>query len=166
MSEFFQILIESNTVNFIIVLALILIVSKKLNINKYIDTIRNEIQNYVKDSENEKEEAEKSLENINEKIRHLPEEIKKIKKSTDISVKSINEKIKSDIENQKKDIQNNADRIMQLEIKKFKSKLTNILSEKSIEIAKDNAKEQLNNNKELHNIYIDKAIEEIDRISL
>ncbi len=164
MPDFFQILIESNTINFIIVLVLLAVVIKKLNINSYLEKIRSGIQSYVKESENEKETAGKSLESINEKIKHLPGEIEKIKSSTSISVQSINEKIKSDIENQKTDIQNNADRIMQLEVKKFKSRLTDILSEKSIEIAGENAKIQLNNNKELHNVYINNAIDEIDRI--
>ena len=51
-------------------------------------------------------------------------------------------------------------------MKKFKQKLTSVLSEKSVEIAKENAVNQLRENTELHNKYIDNAIEELDRISL
>ncbi len=166
MSEFFQILIQSNTLNFLIVLALIIYLVKKLNVNEKIENIRNEVQSYVEESKCEKNEAEKSLIDIEEKIKQLPAEIEKIKISTQVSVNSIEEKLKADTENKKTDIRNNAERIIQLETKKFKSKLSDILSETSVEIARKNAENQLKANRELHNKYIENAINELDRILL
>ena len=96
----------------------------------------------------------------------MPSQIKDIEISTENSVKSIGEKIKADIQEQKQDISNNAERIFNLEMKKFKQKLTSALSEKSIEIARENAVKQLNENNEMHNKYIDSAIDELDGISL
>lgn len=164
MSEFFQILIQSNTINFLIVLALIVYLIKKLNVNQKIEEIKCEVENYVNDSDKEKVSAERALENIEVEIKKLPEITEEIKKSADKSIKGIDEKLQRDIKNQKTDIQNNAERILQLEIKKFKSGLSNVLSEKSVEIAQKNAQKQLQENSNLHNVYIDNAIEEIDRI--
>ena len=72
----------------------------------------------------------------------------------------------AEIEEKKKDIENNAKRILGLETKKFKSHLSGVLSQASIDLAKKNALEQLNNNRELHDRYINEAIDEIDRIGL
>lgn len=166
MSDIWHLLIHSNTLNFFIVLALIIFVVVKLNLKQKIETLRDEIKYYVETSEQEKIQAEKELENIKNRIEKLPEEIDCIRKSAENSVENFGEKIRAEIDEQKQDISKNAERLFNLETKKFKSKLTNLLSEKSIELVKENALNQLNSNKELHNKYIDNAISELDRVNL
>ncbi len=166
MDNILQLLIKSNTVNFLIVLALIIFLYVKLNISKKTDMIRDEIKDYVEASEQEKCNAEQELTEIKNKIKNLPEEIEDIEKSADNSVRNLGIKIRNEIEEQKKDIANNAERLFNFETKKFKSKLTKLLSEKSVEIAKENALRQLNEDKTLHSKYIDDAINELDRITL
>ena len=151
---------------FLIVLSILVVIFVKLNLKEKIEVLRDEIRTYVDTSVQEKNVAEKNLSLIKERIQQLPEEIEDIRKSTENSVKSIGEKIRADIEEQKQDIVNSAERIFNLETKKFKQKLTASLSEKSVEIARDNAINQLKENVELHNKYIDNAIDELDRISL
>ena len=112
------------------------------------------------------EAAEKDLDEIKEKIKHLPEEIADIKQSAENNIRGIEKRINEEIEEKKKDIENNAKRILGLETKKFKSRLSAVLSQASIDLAKNNALEQLNNNRELHDKYINDAIDEIDRIGL
>lgn len=164
--DIWHIILESNILNFIIVFAIICFLVRKININDKLDGVKNTIKSYVDESSDEKNNAEKELESIKEKVSNLPNEINKIKISTQNSVESIGRKIEAEIKEQMADIDNNADRIMNLETKKFKSKLTGILSETSINLAKDNALKQLENNRELHNQYIYDAINEIDRINL
>ncbi len=166
MSDILQLLIQTNTLNFLIVLFLIIFLVMKLNLKEKIEVLRSEIKDYVDASTNEKEQSDKDLEIIKKKVDKLPLVIEKIQKSTENSVKNLGEKIKNEIEEQKKDIENNAERIFNLETKKFKEKLTSLLSEKSVEIARENALNQLNQNNDLHNKYIDNAIDEIDRITL
>ena len=166
MSEFVNVLIQSNTLNFFIVLALIVFLIRKLNVSNKLQNIADEIKNYVNSSENEKTDAQNKLDIINGKIEKLPVVIERIKKSTENSIKNYENKIKEDLQEEKDDISNNAQRLFKLETKKFKNKLTNLLSEKSIELARENAIEQLNGNVELHNRYIDSAIDELNRINL
>ena len=106
------------------------------------------------------------VQQINEKIKHLPDEIADIKLSAQNNIQGIEKRINEEIEEKKKDIENNAKRILGLETKKFKSRLSAVLSQASIDLAKNNALEQLNNNRELHDKYINDAIDEIDRIGL
>ena len=70
------------------------------------------------------------------------------------------------VKEQMLDIDNNSKRIMNLETKKFKSNLTMRLSEVSVNLAMENAVNQLKNNRELHDKYISEAIEQIDKAVL
>lgn len=166
MTEFIQLLINTNTINFLIVSAIVIFLLVKLNVKQNLIDISEEIKSYVDTSVREKEQTEKDLSIINDKIERLPALVERIKKSSENNVANIAKKIEIETENKKKDIENNANRIFELETKKFKSKLVSLLSEKSIEVVQKNAIEQLNNNMELHNKYIDNAIEEINRINL
>lgn len=166
MAEIWQLLIKSNTINFLIVLGIIIFLVAKLNISSKIDALRNEIKNFVDASVQEKENAQKELDKIKEKIVHLPDEIKDIEDTAQKNIKGIEQKIEVEIQEKMQDVENNAKRILNLETKKFKSKLSGILSEASIKLARQNAIEQLEQNRELHDKYINEAIDEIDRISL
>ena len=166
MSDFLHLLLQSNIFNFILVVAIIVYLVRKFNLKQKIEKLSNEIKSYVDESEKEKLDAEKELKNINDKIAKLPSEIDNINRSADNSVKSLSEKILIETESQKQDILNNAERLLNLETKKFKSKLVGILSEKSVELVQQNTINQLNSNRDLHKKYIDNAISELDRINL
>ncbi len=166
MLNIIQILIQSNTVNFLIVLFIVLFLIKKLNVGQKVENLRDEITNYVEVSEKEKTQSEHELSKINDKIAKLPALIERLKRSTERNVKNIEENVYADIEERKQDISKNAQRLFNLETKKFKTGLSNLLSEKSVEIARENAINQLKENPDLHNKYIDTAIEELDGLTL
>ena len=96
----------------------------------------------------------------------MPQETDEIKKSAKNNVENISQKLENELEEKMSDIDNNTNRILNLETKKFKSKLTLILSETSINLAEENAINQLENNRDLHDKYIYEAINELDRIDL
>lgn len=161
-----NLILESNLINFIIVLTVMIIIVKKINVTEKIENVRKSIQSYVDDSSNEKENAKKELAKITEEIEHLEDDLKDIETTAETNIKGFERKIREEIYEKKKDIEKNAQRILSLETKNFKDKLSNILSEASINLVRKNAIEQLKNNKELHNKYIDEAMEGIDKISL
>ncbi len=166
MTNIWQLILQTNTFNFIIVLAILILIISKLNVKEKIEHIRTQIKGYVEESSNEKNLAEKELENIKKEVVKLPDEISKIKESAKNSVSSLERKIEEEVKEQMTDIENNAKRLLNFETKKFKSTLSSRLSEASVVLAKDNALKQLENNRELHNKYIEDAIEEINRINL
>lgn len=166
MADIWQIIIQSNTFNFIIVLAVLLFIMSKLNMAEKIDNLRNDIKSYIEESSAEKQTAKDKLDEINKKIEHLPEELEDIKSSAESNIQGMVKRIELEIEDKKKDIENNANRILDLEIKNFKSKLSAVLSEASVNLSRKNAAEQLQNNRELHDKYIYEAIEEIDKVNL
>lgn len=166
MNNLMQTLIQSNTLNLLVVLAVLVLVVLKLNIGKNLETSKDEIKSFVNESENEKSDAEKRLSNIQEKIKKLPSEIKSIEKATKNNIESLEKKSLENIEEKKADIDNNVNRIMNLETKKFKSKLTALISEASVNLARDNALKQLEDNRSMHDKYINDAIDEIDGMIL
>ncbi len=166
MTDIWQLIIHSNIINFLLVLALIIFLIIKLNFKDKIEEKRNEIKSYVDAAKNEKLSAEENLEKIKGKIIKLPALIERIEKSANHNIENIEERIKQETEDQKEVIKSNSARLLKLETKKFNQKLIGILSEECVEIARKNALKLLNGNRELHDFYIDKAIEEIDRINL
>lgn len=164
--DIINLIIKTNTLNFLIVLAVIIFLILKLNLGQKLDNLKSEITNYVNVSEDEKKQAEMALSEINAKIKHLPDEISKIDKSAKNSVLSLEKKMERTLKEQVQDIDNNSNRIMKLETKKFKQNLAFKLSEVSVNLVKDNAVKQLNNNRELHDKYIYEAIAQIDGADL
>lgn len=164
--DIIQTLIQSNSLNFIVVLLVVIFILKKMNIQQKFEDIKNQITNYVNESEKEKEISEKGLQEIKNKVEKLPAEIDLIERSVQRSINNFERKSEKEVQEKCKDIDNTAKRLLNLETKKFKSKLTGILSETSVNLAKDNAVNQLKNNRELHDKYIYEAINELDGINL
>lgn len=158
--------IQSNTLNFLIVLVFLIWIILKLNIGEKLESIKGKIKSFVNEAENEKLNAEKRLSDINEKVKKLPSEIQEIERITNNNLKSLTLKNEEDIKEQIQNIESNVNRIMELETKKFKSKLTSIISEASVNIARENALNQLKNNRAMHDKYIYEAIDEIDGMNL
>lgn len=170
MKEFIEYILFSNVINFAIIVAIFVFVFTKTNAGKQISSVINDIpkqiENFVNSSIKEKENTLKALDNINEQLNHLPEEINDINQSAENNIRNLESKFKQEIEQKKKDIEVNGNRILNLETKKFQQKLIGILSEVSVKLAKENAEKQLKDNRNLHNKYIDKAINGIDGIDL
>lgn len=161
-----NLILESNLINFIVVFVIMAFIIKKINVGDKIENVRKTIKSYVDESSNEKEAAEKELSQIQAKIEHLQDDIKDIEATAQNNIKGFENKIQEEIYEKKKDIDKNAERILNLETKNFKDKLSSVLSEASINLARKNAIEQLKNNRELHNKYINEALEGIDKINL
>ena len=161
-----NLILESNLINFIVVFVIMAFIIKKINVGDKIENVRKTIKSYVDESSNEKAAAEKELSQIQAKIEHLQDDIKDIEATAQNNIKGFENKIQEEIYEKKKDIDKNAERILNLETKNFKDKLSSVLSEASINLARKNAIEQLKNNRELHNKYINEALEGIDKINL
>lgn len=170
MKETIELILYSNILNLaIIIFAFVYACTKTkvgANLSSVINSIPQKIADYVNSSIQEKENSIKTLDNVNEQINHLPDEIQDINQSADNNIKNLEIKFQNEIEQKKKDIEINGKRILNLETKKFQQKLTGIISEVSVKLAKENAQKQLNEKKYLHNKYIDNAIDSIDEINL
>lgn len=166
MTDLLELIAKSNIINFIIVLVLLVWLSSKINLKVKTTELSLQIKNYVKEAETEKENSLQKLNTIEAEIVKLPQNIKDIELSAEKNLQGINKRISKEIDEKKSDLLNNEKRILGLERKKFNEKLTTVLTETSIDLARKNAIEQLENNRELHDKYIYEAINEIDGVNL
>ena len=152
--------------NYAIIIAIIVFGVHKTKLYEKFEILKNNIKSYVENSEEDKNSSIEALKNANEQINNLPSEIQDIENSANKSIKGFKKKTEHEIEVRKNDLKTNANRILSLEEKDFKQRLTKLLAQTSIKLARENAIEQLNADKNLHNEYINQAIEELDRIEL
>lgn len=152
--------------NYTLLILALSVLFYKMDVNKKLSQLKENIKKYVEDSENEKTVSIQNLNKINEKIEKLPLEIQDIENAAKANVNGLKEKIQREIELKKKNMDETSNRLLSLESKNFKQKLTGMLTAASVKLARDNAIEQLKDNEELHNQYIQQAIRELDEIEL
>ncbi len=145
--------------------ALFAVVLWKIDAKKAFETMRDEIKKVVEKSENEKKLALIELEHTKDDLKKLPKELDKIiddaKKSAvniakDIEVKG-NEEIKK--------IQLLGRKSIKFEEKRFHERLASMTSNAAVDLARENVISELSQKAELHNKFIDDALNELDRVN-
>jgi len=94
MAEFWDLIVRSNTFNFIIMLVIFAIIWQKLDISTKIENMRIEIANIIEKSKQEKEKAEKHLTSTKAEIANLDEEIKETLEKAELSAQNVFNEIK------------------------------------------------------------------------
>lgn len=164
MKELFTTLLYSNTFNFLILVAIFVIVLKKINAKQAFISMRDEIKNRVEKSENEKSLAHTELRKTEDELKELPKELEKIISDAKISAENISKDIDAKGKEELRKIEKQERKAIRFEEKKFNEKLASLTSTVAVDLAKNNAVEQLCKNPELHGKYIDEAIMGLDKV--
>ena len=164
LSNIWDIILESNTFNFLVFVIIFAFLFKKINIAEMISGLQSKIEQTVEDSSIAKEESQKSLKSAQKRIEHLESETEKIIKDADEAANIIAEKIVAGADSQIDIIEKNADKAIQNDIQKTKKRLSNIAANDAIKLLENNVKNQLNEN--LHKAFIDEALTELKGINL
>ena len=85
LANFWNIIVESNTFNFAVLLLIFAILYKKLNISNTVEKIKQDIINTINNAKTEKENAKNKLMEAEKSIEHIDEEIKQ--KLSEASIK-------------------------------------------------------------------------------
>jgi len=166
MAEFWDLIVRSNTFNFIIMLVIFAIIWQKLDISTKIENMRIEIANIIEKSKQEKEKAEKHLTSTKAEIANLDEEIKETLEKAELSAQNVFNEIKQMATRSIEKIKANVDKILDNETRKINSKLTINTAQNAISLAKTKLKTMFEQNPELHEQYINQSIETLNRINL
>ena len=141
LANFWNIIVESNTFNFAVLLLIFAILYKKLNISNTVEKIKQDVINTINNAKTEKENAKNKLMEAEKSIEHIDEEIKQKLSEASIKGDDIAKQILANT-NEKVDlIEKNISRVISAE-------------EKSL----------LKDNMDLHNKFIDESIDSIDRV--
>ncbi len=166
MAEFWDLIVRSNTFNFIIMLIIITIIWQKLSINEKLDAMKIEITNFIKNSETEREKAQAHLKKTEKSVENLDHEIKTAIDQANISAQNVFEEIQNMAKIAIKKIEANIDKIIDNEKRKATSRLSNATITAATERAKNKLEEMFAQNPQLHEVYTNQSIEALDRIKL
>lgn len=158
-------IVESNTFNFIIFVAIIVLVLKKAKIGDAISALQQKIVKIIEDAKRNRDDAHSELLQAEKAVENLGTELKEIVSDAENSAKVLGEKILNEAKKQVEDIENNAKKVIEAEEKLLVSNLSKQTSKQSIEAAKSHITNVLTETPTLHEKYINESIDELDRLN-
>ena len=164
-TKIWNILIESNTFNFIIFVAAFVLLFKKINLKGIISSLQEKILKVINEANDNKKEAEEGLFLAEKAVENLGAELKTIVLEAEKSAEVISKKILTEAENQIKSIEENAKKVIEAEEKLLVAQLTKNVSLTSVNAAKSNIQKTLQETPSLHEKYINESIDELDRLN-
>lgn len=164
LANFWNIIVESNTFNFVVLLIIFAVLCKKMNVADGVEKIKQGIINSINSAKEEQERAKEKLKNAEKSIENIDNDIAKQLKSASQRGEGLANQILANTEFKVQQIEKNAKRVIEAEEKTLSAEMTGKTLNSSIELAKRHIIATLENNPELHNKFIDESIENIDRI--
>ena len=162
--EIWTLIVKSNAFNFLILLGLIIFAIKFFKVGNLIEKACTKVKETVENSDLEKENSKVELQKANETIKNIANEVKEIFDNAQKSAELMGEKILKDADLQAKSIEQNAKKVMEFESKKVALNLTQKTALASLEVAKNHIKNTLKEKPQYHNDFIQKSIDELDRL--
>jgi len=162
--EIWELIVKSNTFNFIIMVALFAFIIKKCKLTQKLDEAIAKIKETIEKSEVVKNNSLEELRQADEKTKNIVFELEEIDKKAQENIATLKEKIASDAEAQVNSIKLNADKIIDAKEKEIISHLSKKTILASIEIARKHIINLLKQNPDYHQKFIRESIEEINRL--
>ena len=164
LSHIWHIIVETNTLNFIVFLGIIVFICAKINLPEIISKIQKKVEKEVKESESAKSDSENNLKTAKNKMEKVPKEVEQIITDAENTAKVMSEQILEQGREEIEIIENNTKKILENDILKTKRNLLGSTAKESIALLEKNINQKLSENKELHQKYIDEAINELEGI--
>lgn len=164
-SHIWNVIVESNTFNFIIFVMLLGLIIKKVNVAAAISALQQKIVKIIEEAKKERDDAHESLLQAEKAVENLDSELKEIVNDAQNSAKVLGEKILNEAQKQIEDIENNAQKVIEAEEKLLISNLAKQTSKQSVETAKSHITNVLAETPTLHEKYINESIDELDRLN-
>ena len=166
LSKIFNIILETNTLNFLVFAGLIWFICKKINLAGLIAELQKNTETEVNNSTKVKEDSQTALSKAEEKMKNVGNDVNEIIKKSESTAKTIAENIVKSSKGQTDIIENNAQKALANDIFKTKRSLNEFAVKESIKMTKAEIKKRLLENKSLHQKYIDEAINELEEMNL
>lgn len=162
----FEYLAKSNTINFLIMAYILYWIVKKIDIKSMFEKSVNSIQNSINQSETEKENSKNLLQDAKNTMDKLPKQIEEIEKFNEQKTETFKKQLEESSDAAIKNISKNIEKVFAIEEKKISNEITSETVSDSIEQSKQNIIEMLKNKPELHYKFIEKSLDELDRVQL
>ncbi len=164
--EIWDLIVKSNTFNFVLLVAIFCFIFKKINISKILEKLQNDIINAIENVKNSKNIADLKLSKAKESIKNLDKDIENQMAQANKTAQSIADTIFQNTDKSIELINKNVDKVISTEEKSLSSALTEKTAQAAILIAQNHIITTLINRPDLHERYINESIQELDRIQL
>lgn len=164
MISFWDLIVKSNTFNFIILVIICFILAEKLKINDVVEKIKSDIIAMLEAAKTERENAQKSFTHAKSLIEHLEDEISERLELADKQAENVANSINEASARKLAQIEKNMAKVIEAEEKTLITTLTEKTASSSVELARKYIISRLENEPELHNKYIEEAIEELEKV--
>ncbi len=165
-AEIWDIIVRSNTFNFVLLVAIFWFLFKKINVSNFIGKLQQDIINAIENVKKSKELAGEKLSKAKDSVKNLESDIKAQMDLADNTAKTISDNILEDTEKRIEIIHSSVDKTIATEEKSLSAKLTEKAAAAAVAIAKNHIINTLKNRPDLHDKYIGESIQELDRIQL
>ena len=165
-NEFINFIARTNLFNFIVFATIICLLAMKLDAKGKIENARANVIETIDNSETEKNNSVSELDAMQESISRINDEILEILNKSEENAQIVGNKILDDAKNTAITYQNNAQKAIENKQAMLKNDLLKRASSASIELAKMQIINELNQNPDLHNKLIDESIEQVNGVEL
>ena len=162
---FIDYIARTNLFNFVIFLSIIIYLIKKIDITSKLEKEQITVKDSIVESEAAKVKSEERLSTIEDSIAHIEDDIDAIIEKSEENAKLVGEKVVQDGRKAALVIQENTGKALDNSRAVLKSELLRRASLASIEVAKGHILNELNNNKELHNVLIEQSVDALEIMS-
>ena len=164
--ELWNLIVQSNAFNFIVLVVILGFLIKKMNVSAQLENLREKIADRITFSQEEREKAKIELENAQNSVANIENEIAEQKQLAQKNVEGAVNQTLLNAEHQSEKILNNVQTVIANEEKQISSRIINDTTRRAVEAAKNKIIEKLHANPQLHDKYINEAIEDIDKVTL
>ena len=165
-NEIIKYIFESNIINFCLMVWLFAWICKKMNIKSVFNNSIKSVEDYIEKSKTEKQNSDKLVKESEKLIEKLPDDIQNIEKfdgqKTEVYKKQLEDNAQKTILKIAKDIENKKT----IDEKLASNSLLEYSFDKSIKNVENIIIEKLKSEPELQYKFIDKSLEELDRIEI
>ena len=165
-AHLWNLIIHSNTFNFVIFVLILAYICKKIDVSAVIAGLQEKIKQMIEDSDKAKENANKNLSEAEDKVKNVKEEVDVILQDANSTAGKLSEKIYDDTQKQVESIKKNSEKVIEAEEKVIYTSLMQKASIASLKTAEKHIKNVLVDNEALHDKFINESIDELDGLNI
>lgn len=166
LTNLWNIILESNTFNFVVLVVILAVVMQKLHIADALEKLKNDIIETIEKSKRARAEAEDYLSDAKIKTQNLESEIAERISLANTQAHNVGEMIHEAAQKKIKQLSDNIEKVIEAEEKTIKIKLNDQTAQASIQMAENLIIERLTQDPSLHEKYINESIEELEKAAL
>ena len=164
--EFWNVIVQSNTFNFLIFIGLFALLFKKINFGAMMDGLQAKVMVLIEDAKRAEDDSINELKKTQEVSSKVPMEVKNILDNAEVTADRLGKRILEDAEKQVNSIYKNTDGVVESEGQKIISTLSKKTALASLELAKAHIVKTLQVKPQYHAKFIEDSINELDGFNI